>query len=461
MSKNFTNSDIFNSYIEIAQQKGLVSLAEDDWKKSKDALEKNPRADSLTQEKIEKLYNLKPQSQKGMDYKKNIMEVAHPSSVVIAPSYDKLNGLVENNNQRQNILLRIVDKRTNGLLTQHKYARDEMVRALVRVANDMDNRDEDSIRTLADECIESLTKEGWSLSEILSGSDVPSFLRPFISAVRADVPAVAIGTLAGAVIGSAVPIVGTLAGAGTGAQVGLTAGLILGPIVSAMFGQAPEVRNMAKNSDYVIEALKEVIPHAKNEKSFLENFLQEVKKLKKLSEDFYGHAVDLKEKSSNKEEITESHVSKATESTIELNNQIGIVENLIEQYLSIHTSVSDEYKTHKNIGDAESKIREWLSPMFTSINAPLALKDAVLSLDEAIGKHMEAKMTAAERAEAKLEKYYQRYKQQTKNFLFGEKSDAPENKPSSSVLTQSPSNDNAEAARKAAMQRLARLIKNS
>ena len=135
--------------------------------------------------------------------------------------------------------------------------------------------------------------------------------------------------------------------------------------------------------------------------------------------------------------------------------------DLIEQYLSAHTSVADEYKTNKKIGDIESKTREWLSPLTTSINPPLALRDAVLSLDEAIGKHMDAKMTAAERAEAKLEKYYEKYKEKTREFLFGDKSEKPGDKSGSSSLTQAPSNDNAEAAKKAAMQRLARLIKNS
>lgn len=152
--KNYTNSDVFNSFIEIAEKKGLVSLAEED-ESSKKALEKNPRADSLTKEKISKLYGLKPEAPKEMSYANNIMEVAHPKPAFIQDSYDKLNGLVENNIERQNAILKIVNKKTNGLLMQHKHAQDEMVRCLVRVANLLDNKGEGALAKLADECIES------------------------------------------------------------------------------------------------------------------------------------------------------------------------------------------------------------------------------------------------------------------------------------------------------------------
>ena len=264
MSKNFTNSDIFNSYIEIAQQKGLVSLAEDDWKKSKDALEKNPRADSLTQEKIEKLYNLKPQSQKGMDYKKNIMEVAHPSSVVIAPSYDKLNGLVENNNERQNILLRIVDKRTNGLLTQHKYARDEMVRALVRVANDMDNRDEENLRSLADECLQSLAadkdfffkKIAFDISEYIASPSAKEF---FKGSLRADVALAGLGVLLGGLAPALVGAGGVLTGMAAGGMASAKLGLMLGPLISHLAGSPTTFKSLSENIKIVSEELQNLL----------------------------------------------------------------------------------------------------------------------------------------------------------------------------------------------------------
>jgi len=140
-------SEIFESFIKIAQEKGMIS---DDSKKK---LEKNPRADSLSISDIEALYGVKPDAPKSMEYENNIMEDAHPESVVISPSYDKLNGLVENNIERQNILLHIVNKTPDGLSTQRKYAEQELILTLVRVANDLDNHDKDELRTLADTCL--------------------------------------------------------------------------------------------------------------------------------------------------------------------------------------------------------------------------------------------------------------------------------------------------------------------
>jgi hypothetical protein len=55
----------------------------------------------LSIEQIGKLYNTKQKRPEDMDYERNIMEDAHPDSVVISPSYDKLNGLVENENEGQ------------------------------------------------------------------------------------------------------------------------------------------------------------------------------------------------------------------------------------------------------------------------------------------------------------------------------------------------------------------------
>jgi hypothetical protein len=140
------HSDIFDRFVKVAQEKGIVS--------SKD------------------LYEVKPKSSDDMSYKNNIMEIAHPNSLVIAPAYDKINGLVENNIERQNILLHIVNKETNGLLTQHKYASDNLILSLVRVANDLDNRDQDELRSLADTCLMQLKKEAEGVSSALLGVGV-------------------------------------------------------------------------------------------------------------------------------------------------------------------------------------------------------------------------------------------------------------------------------------------------
>lgn len=167
-----SRSDVFDEFIKIAVEKGLVSEAEAEHTEQNT---KNPRWDSLDISAIEALYGVKPDQSKNMDYEHNIMEVAHPSPKVIAPSYDKLNGLVENEMERQNINMHIVFKEpmsgspNQGMYPMQptmlypnigyatpKYASKDLMLSLVRVANDMDNKDKDELRILADTCLEQL-----------------------------------------------------------------------------------------------------------------------------------------------------------------------------------------------------------------------------------------------------------------------------------------------------------------
>lgn len=143
-------SEIFDNFVKIAQEKGLVS---NDSSEAKKKLEQTRRAGSDDVSTIEALYGVKSDAAKGMDYKSNIMEAAHPNSVVVSPSYDKLHGLVENNIERQNILLNIVNKPVNGNATQHKYAEKELILSLVRIGNDLDDGSNERLRALADTCL--------------------------------------------------------------------------------------------------------------------------------------------------------------------------------------------------------------------------------------------------------------------------------------------------------------------
>lgn len=149
-------SEIFDSFVKIAQEKGMIS---NDSSEAKKKLEQTGRADSLDISAIEALYGVKPNTPKGMEYKKNIIEDAHPNAVVVSPSYDKLNGLVENENERQNIMLHIVQKTPDGLLTQRKYAEQDLLVSLVRLGNYLDNQDQDELRVLADRCLEQVSQE--------------------------------------------------------------------------------------------------------------------------------------------------------------------------------------------------------------------------------------------------------------------------------------------------------------
>lgn len=146
-------SDIFESFAKIAEEKGLLSS-------DSKPVEKAPitrNAGTLTADEIAKLYGIKPDS--SIKYDKNIMEAAHPDPVVISPSYDKLNGLVENNMERQNIILNILDDAPRGDGTVRKLAEKDLVLSLVRIANDLDNSDHQELRALADACLEQTCKK--------------------------------------------------------------------------------------------------------------------------------------------------------------------------------------------------------------------------------------------------------------------------------------------------------------
>lgn len=158
-------SEIFESFVKIAQEKGLSPKTEkgDGEHEFAEHTEKNldsPRWDSLSVEQIGKLYGTKPKAPKDMEYERNIIEKAHPTPVVFFMSHDKLNSLVENENEGQDARIHITLKEPDGHLTQRKYAEKKLVLSLVRLANDLDNRNQDELRALADTCLIQTTNPG-------------------------------------------------------------------------------------------------------------------------------------------------------------------------------------------------------------------------------------------------------------------------------------------------------------
>lgn len=142
-------SEVFENYVKISE-----GVSDKELEKYKNTL--HPRMDSNDIDALQALYGLKPTEQK---YEDNIMQEAHPNAVVISPSYDKLNGLVENNIERHNIMVNIVNKPVDGHITHHKYAKKELVLELIRIANDMDNRNKQELRALADKCLEKINSQ--------------------------------------------------------------------------------------------------------------------------------------------------------------------------------------------------------------------------------------------------------------------------------------------------------------
>lgn len=138
-------SEIFEEYAKIALEQGLLSLAE-----------KGPRRGSDDISTVEALYGIKPN---GKD-EKPLTEQAHPEPVIIAPSYDRLNGLVENNQERQDIMIGIITKAPQAKLTQHRYAqtRTDLANELVALGFYLENQNEENLTVLADSCAERITK---------------------------------------------------------------------------------------------------------------------------------------------------------------------------------------------------------------------------------------------------------------------------------------------------------------
>jgi len=141
------NSEIFDEYTKIAKEKGLVKEA---------AEETNPSYESRDLSAVEALYGVQPN---GKD--DDILDKAHPEPVVVAPSYDRFNALVENLKERHDMMAYIALKPNDGKLTQHRYvkAQKELVDELVKGAFMLDRTKNENLMTLADSCSGRLVKE--------------------------------------------------------------------------------------------------------------------------------------------------------------------------------------------------------------------------------------------------------------------------------------------------------------
>lgn len=136
----YLESEVFENYVKIAEQEGLISEAD----------YADARVGSDNKDVIEMLYGVKPN---GKDYK-HIMEQAHPETVVIAPAHDKMNSILENNIERQNIMAMIALKTPSGDHTAHRYvkASEDLTKSLIRVGFLLDNKDQKDLMKLADSC---------------------------------------------------------------------------------------------------------------------------------------------------------------------------------------------------------------------------------------------------------------------------------------------------------------------
>lgn len=264
-----SKSDIFDKYAEIAVQSGIVKMAKEDGKKS-------TRSDYVPSKNIAALYGVKPNEKQTIEYERNIAEYAHPNSVVISPAHNKINGLVENINERQDIIINIINDPANGHLNQRKYAESELLGSLIRVANDMDNRDMDEIRALADSCIDQLSKRAFEFKDLLNKDWWQSTLSP--------IKDIGTGAMGGAallgIIGALSPIPG---GAVTGARIGAA----LGGLSAGIFATGPSSKNVEINSEEAVNSLNKLIAKFPNYES-LKTFKNSLSYLKKIASEYYS-----------------------------------------------------------------------------------------------------------------------------------------------------------------------------
>lgn len=133
-------SEIFDEFAKLAIKQGLIKEA---------AEETNPRYSSRTLSDIEILYGIKPNKDDG-----DMIGKAHPDPVYVAPAYDRMNGLVENQKEQQAISTYIALKPTDGKHIQERYvhAKADLVNELTKIAFMLDKKDEVELMKLADDC---------------------------------------------------------------------------------------------------------------------------------------------------------------------------------------------------------------------------------------------------------------------------------------------------------------------
>lgn len=213
------------------ESKELASYKNDDY----------PRASTRSIKDIEKLYNVRHDC---YDYKSTIMESAHPDMLVLLPAYDKMNGLVENEMERQKINLNIMRKPVSGLEYRQKYA--ELVQALLKTANDMDFQNQTQLYKLADSTIEQLQKEALGLKD----------LERWFGDKTTDVEDVAGGATIGTIGGG---LIGALLGGLPGALMGARIGGVAGGVISAVAKTGPAARNVQQNAKVALEDLNDLV----------------------------------------------------------------------------------------------------------------------------------------------------------------------------------------------------------
>lgn len=137
------NDSVFEEYVKIAKEKGLISIAEEHSDKRKD------------------FYDLKIG-----DSNDELIDKAHPKSVVILPAYNDVNGLIENIKQRHSIMEDIVNRKPAGNFKEYFYEKSakanvDLLNETIKIGYQLDLSGEDDLAIFADQCSNNLVKKAW------------------------------------------------------------------------------------------------------------------------------------------------------------------------------------------------------------------------------------------------------------------------------------------------------------
>src|SRR5690554_6343931 len=150
-------SEFEKEYLKIAEKHGLIT--KDDYVDAHEELKKKQAAkDKDIEEQIALLYGVKPN---GKEDDESIVEKAHPGVAVVFPVEDRMNGIVENLQQRQDILVEIANRPSNGKYQQKLFvtAYNDLARSLMKAATECDLNDNEDLAIFADSCNEKLANE--------------------------------------------------------------------------------------------------------------------------------------------------------------------------------------------------------------------------------------------------------------------------------------------------------------
>jgi hypothetical protein len=151
------SQEIFDEYVKIAEKMGLINpnsyiTAEEEAKKKKDSAKKDMDLAAAL------FYGIKPN---GKEDDISLLEKAHPGVAVVSPAEDRMNGIVENDQQRQNIMMQIAMRPTNGKYQQKAFvtAHENLAKSLTKASIALQREQYQDLSKFAIDCNERLEKE--------------------------------------------------------------------------------------------------------------------------------------------------------------------------------------------------------------------------------------------------------------------------------------------------------------